>query len=331
MTPPDPPLDPIIETPDQEEDTSMNMGEPSKGTVERVDEAQETEGLAAGLPKDQPNKPVVLKPRPPTPPPIMKAHAKPKPKEGAMPKDFTPGTQPVMPKMTTSVRQVPKKSESTTESKESETVVEPKSMPKQPPHPPLSPRQIEMAATAAAAAMENTIAAPPKVATVDQVANDGTANQQDDRPWASYTGTRPDARDPRPSNTSNQQNIHPRARGRGRGGGTWQPIAKGESKGHAQTLSEMWDNDYGNDWSVNPTASSSTSSSRGRGRGRGGRGRGRAQHQYDDWIATGLRGSVGDVRHLLQWYYPDQYTYHLDEFWRGTDDDQWYVNGRSWR
>ena len=98
-TPPDPPLDPIIETPDQEEDTSMNMGEPSKGTVERVDEAQETEGLAAGLPKDQPNKPVVLKPRPPTPPPIMKAHAKPKPKEGAMPKDFTPGTQPVMTKI----------------------------------------------------------------------------------------------------------------------------------------------------------------------------------------------------------------------------------------
>ena len=44
-----------------------------------------------------------------------------------------------------------------------------------------------------------------------------------------------------------------------------------------------------------------------------------------------LGGSVGDVRHLLQWYYPDQYTYHLDEFWRGTDDDQWYVNGRSWR
>ena len=286
-TPPDPPLDPIIETPDQEEDTSMNMGEPSKGTVERVDEAQETEGLAAGLPKDQPNTPVVLKPRPPTPPPIMKAHAKPKPKEGAMPRDFTPGTQPVMPKMTTSVRQVPKKSESTTESKGSETVVEPKLMPKQPPHPPPSPRQKEMAAAAAAAAKEGTTAAPPKAAAVDQVANDGTANQQDDQPWASYTGTGPDARDPRPPNTSNQQNIHPRARGRGRGGGTWQPIAKGESKGHAQTLSEMWDNDYGNDWSVNPTASSSTPSSRGRGRGRGGRGRGRAQHQYDDWIATG--------------------------------------------
>ena len=30
-TPPDPPLDPIIETPDQEEDTSMNMGEPIEG------------------------------------------------------------------------------------------------------------------------------------------------------------------------------------------------------------------------------------------------------------------------------------------------------------
>ena len=325
--PPDPPLDPIIETPDQEEDTSMNMGEPSKGTVERVDEAQETEGLAAGLPKDQPGKPVVLKPRPPAPPPIMKAHAKPKPKEGAIPKDFTPGTQPEMPKMTTSVRQVPKKSESTTESKGSETVVEPKLMPKQPPHPPPSPRQKEMAA----AAKEGATAAPPKAAAVDQVSNDGTTNRQDDRPWASYTGTGHDARDPRPPNTSNQQNIHPRARGRGRGGGTWQPIAKGESKGHAQTLSEMWDNDYGDDWSVNPTASSSTPSSRGRGRGRGGRGRGRAQHQYDDWIATGLRGSVGDVRHLLQWYYPDQYTYHLDEFWRGTDDDQWYVNGRSWR
>ena len=118
--PPDPPLDPIIETPDQEEDATMNMGEPSKGTVERIEEAQETEGLAAGLPEGQPSKPVVLKPRPPTPPPIMKAHAKPKPKEGAMPKDFTPGNQPVMPKMTTSVRQVPKKSESATESKGSE-------------------------------------------------------------------------------------------------------------------------------------------------------------------------------------------------------------------
>eukprot|EP00434_Breviolum_minutum_P029208 symbB.v1.2.025835.t2/scaffold2536.1/size76742/1 len=218
-TPPDPPLDPIIETIDQEEDTSMNMGEPSKGTVERVDEAQETEGLAAGLPKDQPNTPVVLKPRPPTPPPIMKAHAKPRPKEGAVPKDFTPGTQPVMPKMTTSVRQVPKKSESTNESKGSETVVEPKSMPKQPPHPPPSPRQKEMAAAAAAAAKEGTTAAPPKAAAVDQVANDGTANQQDDQPWASYTGTGPDARDPRPPNTSNQQNIHPRARGRGRDAG----------------------------------------------------------------------------------------------------------------
>ena len=136
-----------------------------------------------------------------------------------MPKDFTPGTQPVMPKMTTSVRQVPKKSESTTESKGSETVVEPKLMPKQPPHPPPSPRQKEMAAAAAAAAKEGTTAAPPKAAAVDQVANDGTANQQDDRPWASYTGTGPDAGDPRPSNTSNQQNIHPRARGRGRGGG----------------------------------------------------------------------------------------------------------------
>ena len=125
--PPDPPLAPIIETPDQEEDATMNMGEPSVGTVERIEEAQETEDLAAGLSEGQPSKPVILKPRPPTPPPIMKAHAKPKPKEGAVPKDFTPGNQPVMPKMTTQVRQVPKKSEPTTESKSSETVVEPKS------------------------------------------------------------------------------------------------------------------------------------------------------------------------------------------------------------
>ena len=81
----------------------MNVGEPSKGTVERIEEAQQTEDLAAGLSEGQPGKPVVLKPRPPTPPPIMKARAKPKPKEGALPTDFTPGNQPVMPKMTTSV------------------------------------------------------------------------------------------------------------------------------------------------------------------------------------------------------------------------------------
>ena len=143
--PSDPPLAPIIETGDQDEDATMNVGEPSKGTVERVEEAQETEDLAAGLSEGQPGKPVILKPRPPTPPPIMKAHAKPKPKEGAVPKDFTPGNQPVMPKMTTSIRQVPKKSESTTESKGSETVVEPKLMPKQPPNPPPSPRQKEIA------------------------------------------------------------------------------------------------------------------------------------------------------------------------------------------
>ena len=337
---PDPPLAPIIETGDQDEDATMNVGEPSKGTVERIEETQQTEDLAAGLSEGQPGKPVVLKPRPPTPPPIMKARAKPKPKEGALPTDFTPGNQPVMPKMTTSVRQVPKKSESTTESKGSDTVVEPKMMPKQPPNPPPSPRQIEMAAAAAAAAKENTAAAPPKATAVEQVVNDGTTNQQKDQLWASYTGTGPDVMDPRPSNTSTQQNIHPRARGRGRSGGTWQPVNKGSSKGntkggsksHATTLSEEWDNDYSDDWSVNPAASSSSSSTfRGKGRGRGGKGRGKAQHHYDEWIATGLRGSVEEVRPLLQWYYPDQYTHHLDEFWYGTYDDQWYVNARNWR
>ena len=337
---PDPPLAPIIETGDQDEDATMNVGEPSKGAVERIEEVQQTEDLAAGLSESQPGKPVILKPRPPTPPPIMKARAKPKPKEGALPTDFTPGNQPVMPKMTTSIRQVPKKSESTTESKGSETVVEPKMMPKQPQNPPPSPRQIEMAAAAAAAAKENTAAAPPKATAVEQVVNDGTTNQQNDQLWASYTGTGPDVMDPRPSNTSTQQNIHPRARGRGRSGGTWQPVNKGSSKGntkggsksHAPTLSEEWDNDYSEDWSVNPTASSSSSSTfRGKGRGRGGKGRGKAQHHYDEWIATGLRGSVEEVRPLLQWYYPDQYTYHLDEFWYGTYDDQWYVNGRNWR
>ena len=337
---PEPPLAPIIETGDQDEDATMNVGEPSKGTVERIEETQQTEDLAAGLSEGQPGKPVVLKPRPPTPPPIMKARAKPKPKEGALPTDFTPGNQPVMPKMTTSVRQVPKKSESTTESKGSDTVVEPKMMPKQPPNPPPSPRQIEMAAAAAAAAKENTAAAPPKATTVEQVVKDGTTNQQNDQLWASYTGTGPEVMDPRPSNTSTQQNIHPRARGRGRSGGTWQPVNKGSSKGntkggsksHATTLSEEWDNDYSDDWSVNPAASSSSSSTfRGKGRGRGGKGRGKAQHHYDEWIATGLRGSVEEVRPLLQWYYPDQYTHHLDEFWYGTYDDQWYVNARNWR
>ena len=326
-TPPDPPLAPIIETVDQGADTAVNMGEPSIGTVERVEENQQTMDLAAGLSEGRPNKPVTLKPRPPTPPPIMKAHAKPKPKEGAVPKDFTPGNQPTVPKMTTSVRQVPKKSDTTTGSKGSETVVEPKLMPKQPPHPPPSPRQKEMAAKAAAAPT----AAPPKAAAAETAAGEGTADQQDDQLWVNYTGTGNDVRDPRPSNTSSQQNIPPRSRGRGRGGGTWQPVNKGGSKGHAQTLSEVWDADYSEDWSANPAASSSSSSTRGRGRGRGGKARGKAQHHYDEWIATGIRGSVEQARPFLQWYYPDQYTYHLDEFWYGTYDDQWYVNGRNWR
>ena len=327
--PPDPPLAPLIETVEQDEDTTMNMGEPSKGTVERIDEAQDTTDLAAGLSGSRPSKPVTLKPRPPTPPPVMKANPKPPPKEGAMPKDFTPGNQPAMPKMTTQVRQVPKRGETTAESRGSETVVEPKMMPKQPPNPPPSPRQKEMAAAAAAAAKDSTATAPAKAAAAEHAAGKGTANQQDDQLWVNYTGTGHDVRDPRPSNTSNQHNIPPRGRGKGRGGGTWQPVAKGGSKGHAQTLSEVWDTDYSEDWSANPTASSS--SSRGRGKGRGGKGRGKAQHHYDDWVATGLRGSVEEVRPLLRWYYPDQYTYHLDEFWYCSSDDQWYVNGRSWR
>ena len=173
----------------------------------------------------------------------MKANPKPKPKEGALPKDFTPGKQPVMPKMTTQVRQVPKKGETAAESKGSETTVEPKTMPKQPPNPPPSPRQKELAAAAAAAAKDSTAAAPAKAAAAEHAASEGTANQQDDQLWVNYTGTGHDVRDPRPSNTSNQRNIPPRGRGKGRGGGTWQPVAKAGSKGHAQTLSEAWDTD----------------------------------------------------------------------------------------
>ena len=51
---PDPPLAPIIETGDQDEDATMNVGEPSKGTVERIEEAQQTEDLAAGLSEGRP-------------------------------------------------------------------------------------------------------------------------------------------------------------------------------------------------------------------------------------------------------------------------------------
>ena len=330
---PDPPLAPIIETIESEVDSTMNTGEPSQGTVERIEETKETTDLAAGLSDSRTSRPVTLtpaKPRPstpPTPPKIMRAHPKPKPKEGAVPTDFTPGNHPVMPKMTTSVRQVPKKAEPTAEPRGSETVVEPKAMPKQPPNPPPSPRQREMAAAAAAKASATTTTTETTPAEVPNP--EGTVTQQDDQHWANYTGTGQDVRDPRPSNTSNQYNLPPRGRGRGRGGGTWQPVSKGGSKSGARTLSEAWDNDYSGNWSSNPTASSS--SYRGGGKGRGGKSRGKAQHRYEDWIATGLRGSVEDVRHLLQWYYPDQYNFHLDEFWYCTSDGQWYVNGRSWR
>ena len=113
---PDPPLAPIIETIEPDDDTTTKTGEPSKGTVERIEEAHEATDLAAGLSGSQTSKPVTLtpaKPRPPTPPKIMRANPKPKPKEGAVPKDFTPGNQPVTPKMTTEVRQVPKRAETT--------------------------------------------------------------------------------------------------------------------------------------------------------------------------------------------------------------------------
>ena len=177
--PPDPPLDPLIETVIPEEDAAMNMGEPSKGTVERIDEVQDTTGLAAGLPAGRPGTPVTLKPRPPAPPPIMKAHPKPKPKEGE-------------------VRQVFKKGNSATGSKGSNTVVEPKMMPKQPPTPPPSPRQIERDAAAAAAAAESTSTAISSAAAAENVTAEGTANQQNEQLWASYTGTGPEVRDPRP-------------------------------------------------------------------------------------------------------------------------------------
>ena len=124
-------------------------------------------------------------------------------------------------------------------------------------------------------------------------------------------------------------------------GGTWQPVNKGSPKGntkggsksHATTLSEEWDNDY-SDVTGRLTLQPHThhhQHSEGKDEAEEGKGRGKAQHHYDEWIATGLRGSVEEVRPLLQWYYPDQYTHHLDEFWYGTYDDQWYVNARTWR
>ena len=327
---PDPPLAPIIETVGPDIDSETKTGEPSEGTVEGIGEAQEATDLAAGFSGGRTSEPVILtpaKPRPPTPPKIMRANPKPKPKEGAVPKDFTPGSQPVIPKMTTEVRQVPKRAETTAEPRGSETVVGPKAMPKQPPNPPPSPRQREMAA--ATAAKDSTAASTTGTATADNPIPEGTNNQQNNQPWVIYTGTGHDVRDPRRSDTSNQYNLPPRGRGRGRSGGTWQPVTKGGSKGGAQTLSEAWDTDYSGNWSSNPTASSS--SSRGRGKGRGGKGRGRTQHQYEDWIATGLRGSVEEVRPLLRWYYQDQYNYDLDEFWYCPSDGSWYVNGRNWR
>ena len=326
---PDPPLAPIIETIEPDDDTTTKTGEPSKGTVERIEEAHEATDLAAGLSGSQTSKPVTLtpaKPRPPTPPKIMRANPKPKPKEGAVPKDFTPGNQPVTPKMTTEVRQVPKRAETTAEPKGSGTAVEPKAKPKQPPNPPPSPRQREMAA--ATAAMDINATSTTASTTVDNPVPEGTTDQQHDQHWVNYTGTGRDVRDPRPSGTSNQYNLPPRSRGRGRGGGTWQPVARSGSKGGAQTLSETWDADYSRNWSSNPTASSS---SRGKGTGRGSKGRGKAQHYYEGWIATGIRGAVEDVRHLLRQYYRDQYNYDLDEFWYCPSDGQWYVNNRNWR
>ena len=145
----------------------------------------------------------------------------------------------------------------------------------------------EMAA--AAAAKDSTAASTTGTATADNPIPEGTTNQQDNQHCVNYTGTGHDVRDPRPSDTSNQYNLPPRGRGRGRSGGTWQPVTKDGSKGGAQTLSEAWETDYSGNWSSNPTASSS--SSRGRGTGRGGRGRGRAQHYYEDWIATAPRSN----------------------------------------
>ena len=318
---PGPPLAPLIETIEPETDTAIQTGEPSSGkTVEHISETMGAEDVAAGSSEGIPSGPVVLtpaKPRPPTPPKIMRANPKPAPKPGAVPKDVKPGKDPVTPKMTTEVRQVPK------------SKAEAKAMPKTPPHPPPA-RSRSTADTQA-----NAYASAPEAITIDPIVPTEDINQQGSDRWVNYVGTGQDVRDQYLPTTTSQHNLPPRARSWTKGSGRWQPV----SKGRAPTLSEAWEADQSSGWSSYEPSSSAkgkgtheaSSSSRGKGRGRGGKGRGSSQHWYENWIDTGFRGSIEDVRHLLQWYYPDQYDANLEEFWYCPSDGKWYVNGRHWR
>ena len=306
---PEPPLDPIVETIEPETDPSTQTGEPSGNkTVERIGEAMETEDVAAGSSEAPTGGPIVLtpaKPRPPTPPKIMRANPKPAPKPGALPKDIKAKEEPVVPKMTTEVRQVPKA----------------KPMPKTPPNPP--PARSRMVTDAPTSAYAST----PETITIDPLVPTTEISQQDGDRWVNYVGTGQDVRDQYPTTTTSQRNLPPRGRGKGRGNTRWQAVS---------TLSDTWEADNSSGWSSNEPSSSakgkgSSSSSKGSNKGKSGKGRGKSQSWYENWFDTGLRGSIENVRHLLQWYYPDQYDDNLEEFWYDSYGDKWYVNGRSWR
>lgn len=199
---PDAPLDPIIETGESETIPATQTGELSGNmTVERIGETTEAKDLAAGLSEGRSSGPVTLtpaKPRPPTPPKIMRANPKPAPTPGARPRDATSGNPPVEPKMTSEVRQIPKKGETKTEAK---------AMPKQPPPPPQSPRQREEALPAEAKASAYT--ATPEVVTTNPVIPDMNTNQPEGDHWVNYVGTGQDVRDSYPPQSSNQHNVSP--------------------------------------------------------------------------------------------------------------------------
>ena len=214
-------------------------------------------------------------------------------------------------------------------------------MPKQPPNPPPSPRQIEMAAAAAAAAKENTAAAPPKATAVEQVVmmmelqinkktNFGRATPGlDPTSWTLVHRTHLLSR------TSIHEPVEEEEVG-GHGNPSTKVAPKGIPKEVPKATPQPWAKNgittiaMTGRLTLQPHPHHHQHSEE-KDEAEEGKGRGKAQHHYDEWIATGLRGSVEEVRPLLQWYYPDQYTHHLDEFWYGTYDDQWYVNARNWR
>ena len=244
-------------------------------------------------------------------------------------KDFS-----TTPKMTSEVKQVPKKPEA-------------KAMPHSTP-----PTEIDQPTSKPRSEAATTYVAPTDEAS--PTVPIGQSDNVSDNLWAYYQGSGRDVRDPQndpqyvevagsavrvptppqPSrregeSTAGQEESPAPGKGKGHGQpkGKWRPILNPhgtyEDPGRSENRSRF---------QMQPSEPSSTygkGKEKGSSKGKGKRSKGGKNKQVwtytEEYIPTGLWGSAENVRRDLQRYFPDDYDFQLSNFWRDGYDTQWYV------